>query len=274
MLKKVAVSIAAAGVLASCADTWDYKTVGTMTPAGSAFDAALQKEYVALAAYEESGGDWSSVAYYTAKARAATLGKTPTPTLLAERDLKTAQAAIEPARADLMRALEGDAPKANPLMAAKAQASFDCWAEEAEEDRQPERIAECKQNFEIALRALGTPPAAPADTGMPFVVHFTLGGTTLDHEAAGELDTIARAFAKAMPARVLVVGHTDTTGSADANIMLSQRRAEAVARALAIRGVPSDVMTLEAYGEERLAVPTPDNVTEVRNRRTEISFEN
>jgi outer membrane protein OmpA-like peptidoglycan-associated protein len=74
------------------------------------------------------------------------------------------------------------------------------------------------------------------------------------------------------PARVMVIGYTDTSGPSDYNILLSQRRAEAVARALAQRGIASEVMTLEAYGEERLAVPTADGVVEKMNRRVEIMF--
>jgi len=275
MLKKVAVSVVAAGLLTACAAVWDHESVGKMVSTGSAFDAALQKSYVALAAYEQGGGDWDSVAYYTGKARAAAQGRTPQPTALAERDLKGYHGAIEKARADLVGALSAGAGSVNPVMAAKAQTSFDCWAEEASEGRQPDRIEGCKQDFLIALRALPTAAVVvPARSDVSgFLIHFALGGASLGEDARSVLDDIAQGFMKEVPARVLVVGHTDTAGAADANILLSQRRAETVARALALRGIASEVMTLEAYGEERLVVATPDGVAEPQNRRVEITFE-
>ncbi|WP_041795004.1 OmpA family protein [Pararhodospirillum photometricum] len=277
MLRKVAVSVVAVGLLTACAETWDYAGVAKLAPAGGPFDAELQKGYVALAEYEQGGGDWSSVAYYTGKARAAALGRTPEPTRLAERDLKAYHAELEKARAELIAVLAEGAKQA-PALAAKAQVSFDCWAEEAEEGRQPERINECKQNFQIALGALPktSAPLAAAPAGEApglTLVHFDKGGVVLSEESERLLDSVAQAFRKERPARLLIVGHTDTTGSAEANILLSQRRAEAVARSLVRRGIAAEVMTLEAYGEERLAVNTPRGVAEAQNRRVEISFE-
>jgi outer membrane protein OmpA-like peptidoglycan-associated protein len=57
-------------------------------------------------------------------------------------------------------------------------------------------------------------------------------------------------------------------------VVLSQRRAEGVSRALAARGIASEVMQLEAYGEERLMVATPDGTVERMNRRVEVMFQN
>ena len=71
-------------------------------------------------------------------------------------------------------------------------------------------------------------------------------------------------------ARITATGHTDTSGSADYNLELSQRRAEAVASELVRQGVPAtDIVTI-GRGEEDLLVPTADGVREARNRRVEI----
>ena len=71
-------------------------------------------------------------------------------------------------------------------------------------------------------------------------------------------------------ARITATGHTDTSGSADYNLELSQRRAEAVASELIRHGVPAtDIVTI-GRGEEDLLVPTADGVREPRNRRVEI----
>ena len=71
-------------------------------------------------------------------------------------------------------------------------------------------------------------------------------------------------------ARITATGHTDASGSADYNLELSQRRAEAVASELIRHGVPAtDIVTI-GRGEEDLLVPTADGVREPRNRRVEI----
>jgi len=70
----------------------------------------------------------------------------------------------------------------------------------------------------------------------------------------------------------VISGHTDTTGADQRNMLLSQRRAEAVADSLSMLGVPPRDMALEAYGEEQLQIKTPDDMVEARNRRVEIVF--
>ena len=84
---------------------------------------------------------------------------------------------------------------------------------------------------------------------------------------------IGAAYKKYNPATVMVVGHTDTSGAGDANIALSQKRAETVANALTKEGVAQNKMRIEAYGEERPAVKSGDGVKEQKNRRVDVVFE-
>jgi OOP family OmpA-OmpF porin len=87
------------------------------------------------------------------------------------------------------------------------------------------------------------------------------------------VNQISEAHDKYNPATVLVVGHTDSAGSGDYNIMLSQRRAETVYNALASDGIPQNEIRVEAYGEERPAVRRPDGTPERGNRRVDVIFE-
>ena len=73
-------------------------------------------------------------------------------------------------------------------------------------------------------------------------------------------------------ARIEVVGYTDSAGPAAFNEELSQRRAEAVADALAADGLPREAITVRWHGEEQLPVPTGDDVHEPDNRRVSISM--
>src|SRR5262249_53079789 len=73
-----------------------------------------------------------------------------------------------------------------------------------------------------------------------------------------------------------VAGYTDTSGRPACNHALSQRRADAVAAALAAAartaGMPQFNIVTEAHGEDpgSLAVPTPDGVRDPRNRRSRV----
>ena len=71
---------------------------------------------------------------------------------------------------------------------------------------------------------------------------------------------------------VLIVGHTDATGSDAYNMALSQRRAAAARAFLISRGVPSDRIRTEGRGE---AEPVASNETvagQAQNRRVEVAI--
>jgi outer membrane protein OmpA-like peptidoglycan-associated protein len=70
--------------------------------------------------------------------------------------------------------------------------------------------------------------------------------------------------------RILLVGHTDDTGSTTDNANLSERRAAAVARVFAAEGVPAANLYYQGAGE---TLPVGDNHTDAgraANRRVEI----
>lgn len=83
----------------------------------------------------------------------------------------------------------------------------------------------------------------------------------------------AEEFRTTGSAQILVTGHTDTSGSAEYNLRLSERRAQLVAAELERQGIPAADMVLIGRGEEELRIPTADNVREPGNRRVEIVFD-
>ncbi len=78
---------------------------------------------------------------------------------------------------------------------------------------------------------------------------------------------------KAHPAmRIEIGGHTDSTGSKDYNLSLSEKRAKAVYQYLLERGISSSRLTFKGYGDNQ---PIFDNDTEFgrsQNRRTEFKI--
>ncbi|MBE1236545.1 OmpA family protein [Phaeovibrio sulfidiphilus] len=281
MVKRLAIGVAAAALLTGCAssdynwiteDPWDYEAVSQMPCTGTAFDAALMKEYVALADYEYggqySGGDWASVEYYTGKAKMAAQGRTPSPTDPATLETGSLAPELAAARAELVRVLASGVTSTNPDASAKAQVSFDCWTEEAAENRQPIRIQECRADYEEAMIVL---------RGSPTGIHFATGSTAVDREGVRTIETAVALYntskANSLKPRLVVTGYTDTVGSEKTNLALSQRRAEAVVKALVKRGVPQSAIVVRAKGEADLAVATGENVANRLNRRVEITLE-
>jgi outer membrane protein OmpA-like peptidoglycan-associated protein len=103
-------------------------------------------------------------------------------------------------------------------------------------------------------------------------VFFDWDKSLITADAAAILDRAAEQFAATGQANVALAGHADTSGAADYNMRLSQRRADAVKAYLAGKGVPEAAMVTEAFGETRLLVETADGVREPQNRRVEITF--
>jgi outer membrane protein OmpA-like peptidoglycan-associated protein len=111
-------------------------------------------------------------------------------------------------------------------------------------------------------------------------VQFPSGQATFDADQQSKLDDsmakvidAIRKYGKLAPIRLFVAGHTDSVGPTTSNRSLSLKRAQTIAGFFKSRlAIP---VLYEGFGEEALAVPTPDEVAEVKNRRAEyiISIE-
>jgi outer membrane protein OmpA-like peptidoglycan-associated protein len=103
-------------------------------------------------------------------------------------------------------------------------------------------------------------------------VLFDTGHATLKPGADRDMDRLAQALKDNSNTRVIIEGHTDSVGGDDYNMALSEKRAEAVADALQMRGVPSDRYEVKGLGK---AFPVASNETQAgrqQNRRVEIIF--
>ena len=106
-----------------------------------------------------------------------------------------------------------------------------------------------------------------------FVVYFDWDSDELDESAQLVLSETEAAIGKLGGARISVIGNTDRSGPSSYNEGLAERRAQAVAEALAARGLPAKVVGRKAYGESRPLVKTEDGVRKRLNRRVEIVVE-
>ena len=99
---------------------------------------------------------------------------------------------------------------------------------------------------------------------------FAVNSSTLRSGLYAELDRVAQVLAAYPQTTILVAGHTDSTGSDEYNMKLSQQRADSVKNALVQRGVATQRISAVGYGEGQ---PVGDNNTEFgrqQNRRVEV----
>ena len=117
------------------------------------------------------------------------------------------------------------------------------------------------------MAAVGTAERYTFDAGVLFAVDEAI----LSQEAEAVLGAFADDVAAAAPSRMVIEGHTDSSGAADYNRSLSERRAEAVRAFLSGRGALSG-LAFETRGAGE-AEPVATNETEEgrgANRRVEI----
>jgi OOP family OmpA-OmpF porin len=114
-------------------------------------------------------------------------------------------------------------------------------------------------------------PAAPPRPVEAFdlVVTFDHNSAVLTPEAKRNLDEFAKALRDpGLASRSFQVdGHTDATGTHNYNVSLSSRRADAVLRYLAEKGVDTSKLVARGYGETKPRVAS--NPFDPSNRRVE-----
>ncbi|MEQ8193365.1 MAG: OmpA family protein [Rhodospirillales bacterium] len=111
--------------------------------------------------------------------------------------------------------------------------------------------------------------AAAVET-QAFVVLFDFDSSRLSAESEKALDAAVAIARRGEQIRVFATGHADASGPPAYNLTLSHQRVEAVRRAFLERGVPAEQIDIEAFGQNRPRIATPDGSPESRNRRVEI----
>jgi len=125
------------------------------------------------------------------------------------------------------------------------------------------QMEEFKKTFAAASEAL--PPKA-----LTYTLYFEYGTDNLTAESDRTLDTILSEASVRKAAEIIVVGHSDSPGTAEANMALSVRRAESMRDLLITRGAPADRIVVTGVGDTDPEVQT--DIREERNRRVEITI--
>lgn len=105
-------------------------------------------------------------------------------------------------------------------------------------------------------------------------VYFDFDDFTVKSEYASLIERHGKYLQGNPQFAIRVEGNADERGSAEYNLALGQRRAEAVLRALKIYGVKDSQSEPVSYGEERPKATGHDEAAWAQNRRADISYQN
>jgi outer membrane protein OmpA-like peptidoglycan-associated protein len=137
------------------------------------------------------------------------------------------------------------------------------------------QAAAAQAQLASAQQQLADLQAKQTDRGMVVTlgdVLFDTGKATLKPGAMSAINRLANFLSQNSNTKVLVEGHTDSVGSDDYNIGLSERRARAVATELESRGIADSQIQTLGRGKD---MPVATNGTpegRQQNRRVEIVF--
>lgn len=131
-------------------------------------------------------------------------------------------------------------------------------------DRQAEEIKQTVPNAEVIREGEGI--IVKFDSG----ILFDVDQSALKGEARANIESLATSLKNNPQTNILIVGHTDASGTDAYNYRLSERRAASVKTYAVNQGIAASRLTTEGRGETE---PISDNTTDsgkAQNRRVEI----
>ncbi len=122
----------------------------------------------------------------------------------------------------------------------------------------------------VDLAAQNAAAAAAAAASAQRVIYFDFDSYVIRDEFKPSIDVYARLLATDKARKLTIEGHADERGGREYNLALGQKRAEAVAKSLALLGAGDKQVEAVSFGEERPADPGHDEAAWAKNRRAEL----
>ena len=114
------------------------------------------------------------------------------------------------------------------------------------------------------------PATAMGDNSMFRTIYFDFDKSDLSADARSGLQSNADYLKSNSSVAIAIEGNCDERGSAEYNLALGKRRAEAAYRYLADLGVDAGRMTTTSYGKEKPAVEGHNELAWAKNRRDDF----
>lgn len=118
------------------------------------------------------------------------------------------------------------------------------------------------------VQRIGEGIAVTFDSG----ILFDFDSSALRNEARANLADLAASLNRYPESDVLIVGHTDSSGSDEYNQRLSERRAQSASDYLMAQGVAPDRIRAVGMGESEPIASNDDEVGRQENRRVEVAI--
>jgi outer membrane protein OmpA-like peptidoglycan-associated protein len=118
------------------------------------------------------------------------------------------------------------------------------------------QVAQLSHSVEAAQAAKNDPTAAL--DGLQGDVLFRTGSAEIAADTAHQIEVLAQAVAKSPQLKVRVDGYADPRGTVEANLKLSEERANAVRDLLRASGVSEQSLEVNAYGKNLSVADDPD----------------
>jgi outer membrane protein OmpA-like peptidoglycan-associated protein len=167
---------------------------------------------------------------------------------------------------------------------------YDCWLEQLEENWQIEDIKKCKLKFlnnyneiiklvantskSVSKEKVSSSKAKKDKTSkekFKITVFFNYDKFNLSNNELIKLNEVITASNKFKDQSITIIGHTDTKGSDNYNLILSNKRANFIKKYLQSKNIINNIIT-KGLGEKSPLVDTGDNKLEEKNRRAQIIF--
>jgi len=103
-------------------------------------------------------------------------------------------------------------------------------------------------------------------------LQFKKSSAVIDSSSFPELNSLADFLKKNPLFKIQINGHTDNSGTTEENIQLSKERARAVYQYLLQKGIKTERMAYNGYGDSKPLVPNTSEINKEKNRRVEIRF--
>lgn len=300
-------------LIASCSSPPDIQRAKSVKFENDIFKERLRQGYIEFTEDAWKQKDKEDALFYSKKAKVLSYGINPSIADLEHRNLpedKLNELAVE--RNFLVSAFAKGIYSTVPEDAAEAQLMLDCWVDAEEENKFPEKIKHCKNQYfekkaiisevlegekrrlkerEMALMAkekelekqkmlLEARMVAAQrirlsvkdDMPEPYIVFFAFNSDVLTKSAQAVLDKVLKDVEYFKPDKILSSGHTDTVGGIEYNYELSGKRGKSIANYLISRGINSKLFDIREYGENDLRAQTADEKKEQANRYGKITF--
>ncbi len=104
-------------------------------------------------------------------------------------------------------------------------------------------------------------------------VNFPFDSSVLPASANSDINTLTRVLKENPPAKIIIVGHTDHSGSDEYNQKLSERRAASLGKRLVENGIEAERIEMSGKGEKEPVASNATAAGRAQNRRIEVAIQ-